>query len=248
MNFISLIIKDYHKKFLDISLLTIFKYSTIIHLLCTLFNLIFYRYLDLSGYTDEIVYYTDYTATIMICLIITIKTIQIITKKNAQKLQNHFIIGTIIEYIIAFFILIVTFFNKSISKNFIIYLAILSKEVSNDDILFIMFLLILYFLYHLYETQKKKIDISTQKSLRKKIISYILQLSIKISIISGIIIQSANPLLYIFNRAEMQEFQNIIFHFTSTTFLFYIHVITIFLVGTCIIQLIYVYRNHSNEL
>jgi hypothetical protein len=243
-NLFSNIVRLY-KSIAPISLLDTFKYTTIIHIFCVLFNLTIYRYLNLAGYTDEIIYYTDYAATIIICWIMTIKIMEFIIKKNTPQLRQHFIIGTLLEYSIAFILLVIFFFNKSISKKFIIYLATLSKQASNNDIIFIMFLLFLYFLYYLYEMQDKKIDLQSEKSISGIIFLQTTQLIIKIMIIGGIILQSINPLLFIFNTTEIQDFQKVIFHFTSTTFLFYIHSIAIILMGMSIIELLHTYRKKN---
>jgi hypothetical protein len=230
----------------NFSLLIIFKYTTIIHIFCVLFNVMFYRYLNLDGYIDEILYYTDYAATLASIIIMTIKIMQRFTKKNKFAHQKHSIINMILEYTVAFICLVIIFLNKSLSKNFIGYLATLSKEAHNDDIIFILFLLTLYFLYYLYDVYKKKITAQSLNNLQTIIFSHTLQLVLKITIIMGFFIQSINPLLYIFEKSEMIEFQNIIFRFTSTTFLFYIHTTAIILLAIFIVQLIYMYHKNNN--
>lgn len=215
----------------QICIMTLFKMATLASLLCRLVNLILYPYLSAGSILSNIIAFTSFSTLLCIIAIISIKTAQLIAMHHEYFMMNYKGLGLIIESCIAALISIVLFINKSITGQFITFVANLSKQAHSNQITALIIVLILYSCLQIYSAQKINKKSIEQASIKKYLIVNIESLIIKLTIIITTTIGFLHPILHIFTPIELQEFDNIIFNLTTTKIFLYIHTIIIMLLG-----------------
>lgn len=227
----------------NIYLLKIFKFATIIHILCLMISLIINHYISATNPIHTVIDYILFICVMCISLIVSIKIIHFFTQRHKYFIQNHEFLGLIIESCIAAIITGLLYFNQEITEIFVLFIAKLSKQAHNNNILILVILVLLFLcleLYHAYEIDKESI---TTNSIKKIVRNNGITLMIKIFIMIGSAIGLIHPIINFLKLEKLNQFDNIIFHFTTTEFFVYIHTIIMILLGLWItIGFYYVYK------
>lgn len=227
-------------------LVNLFKIATIVHILCLIINLIISPYLTAENFIHNIINNGMLISVLTISIIISIQTIEYFTAQHAWFMLHYKFLGFIIESCIAATIGIILFFNQEITSQFIVFIANTSHQAHNNRIIVIITLLLLVLcieLYHTHEINKKSIE---KQSLKKIIIFNLVSLILKLSIIIGTAIGFIHPIVKFLEPMQLQEFDSLIFHFTTTEIFFYIHTIIMMLLVLWItIGTYYVYKIYN---
>ncbi len=220
----------------------LFKIATIVHILCLIAKITIRPHI---GIIANIVAYSSCISIICISLVASITIIQFFVQQHQYLILHYKFLGLMIESTIAGSITILLFFNQKITGKFILFIADLSQQAHNNNIIILINLLLLVFsleLYHALEINKKSIEV---ESIQTKIRFQIIKLLIKLFLIIGTAIGFIHPVLQILKLTQVQEFDSIIFQFTITEFFLYIHTIFIIALGLWLtIGIYYMYKSY----
>lgn len=227
-------------------LVNLFKISTIVHILCLIANLVIRPYIAADNIINNIINCGGFASVIAISIIVGMQTMQFFTDQHKYLMLHYKFLGLVIESCLATCIGIILFFNQEITNQFIMFIANLSHQAYDNHIVILMILLLLIFcieLYHAYEINKKSIE---TQSLKKIILFHLVSLALKLSIIVGTAIGFIHPVVQILEPIQLQQFDSLIFHFTTTEIFLYIHTIIMMLLVLWItIGAYYVYKFYN---
>ena len=229
-------------------LLELFKSATIIHILCLIINLIIHPYITVHNIVNTIIKYSNLVSIICISIIVTIKTIQFFVKHYQHLMSHYKFIGLITEFYVASIVVIIIFFNQEITDEFVLFVASLSKQSHDHKIILLIILLLLIFcikLHQAHEINKKSIE---TQSIKNKVYFHLISLILKLFIITGTAIGFTHPTLHFLKPVQLQQFNRLIFRFTTTEFFVYIHTIIVILLGLwTIVGIYYIYKLYQNK-
>lgn len=178
-----------------------------------------------------IIAYGSMLSVIAICIFITGKTIQFFAHQHQLLILHYRYIGWIIESLIAAIVMILLFFNQEITTQFITFIIDVSKKTHNNEIIALFVVIALYFCIKLHHALEKKKHLTNTKSSFAIIKFHIVTLSLKLLIIAGIALGLLHPIFNILNDTQLEQFDTLMFHFTTTEFFVYIHTIIVILLG-----------------
>ncbi len=228
----------------NLYLVRLFKFAMIVHIACLIINLTLRPYFAAYPIINNIIEYSLFISVLCITLIITIKTMLFFAQNHHYLMQHYKAAGLVIESCIAIIIAGLIFLNQEITGKFVIFIADLSHQAHSNKIILLMILLGIYFcleLYHAHEINKKSME--SRSSTQKTIIFHLITFILKVSIIAGTAIGFMHPIAQILQPDQFKQFDNLIFHFTTTEFFLYIHTIIMILLGLWLtIGMYYVYN------
>lgn len=230
------------------NVLAIFKWSIIIHALCIIIKLLTYPYVAHDSLLMIFLEKVSLLSSLAVCAIIAIQAMQMFKHHHAYFMQRYKFAGLIITSFITSVIFGIIFLNKTLLSSFVSFIIHLSQQTHKNSLILLIILFILFYTteaYHALQLRKQSLnDTSINEIVHKNIKT----LAIKFCIIIGALLGFLHPIVHILQDRQIQEFDQIIIHYTTQEFLFYIYSTISILLGLwLIIGIYYVYTFYKKR-